>query len=334
MRWTAGMTTHRPTPPTPVDLARRRASAASAGRARLVVGEPVGPAGFDPAAGWFDGRLVHVRRLPPGAGPRLLGDLARLPPREELLRPLAVVGSGPATFAVLDPPTAVPLLALVRRWRRPDERDRHGGRVEDDGLDGPGLRVLLHGLAAALVPMHARGIAAGWLGPESVLVDATGRPRLDLALSIGHRRPEASPADDAVALGVLAGWIARELDIEVGAAVGLLLDEVLVGRDRVPVRVGAGQAVLAHPGTDGPSVDDVTASWLARLLDATARDVGTRPVAVPSWVDPRTRLLLDAVGDRRAATALASPDRPRGGRLGWGVLSRGRLGPRRRSWGR
>lgn len=274
---------------------------------QLLLGDAVGPSRFDPLAAWCGDELVHVHRVPDAAAARFGADLARLPRDESVRAPRLTPGTRSTTrdthrLAVLAVPNAVPL-ALVAA---------PGG-----WLTRAAAQAVLGDVAQTLALLHRYGVAAGWLGPEGVLVDAHGRASLDLALTMGHRRPWAGPIDDIGSFAVLAGWLAHRCDLRYRHDLAGLLDE----------------AVLTAPGvgaSDGGNAPrGPVATWLRRLIEATGQDVADRgPRRSLLLGEAADRELLDAVSERWRATVLSAPDRP-----AHGLSARLRLSVRAR-WSR
>lgn len=248
----------------------------------LVLGDPIGPSAFDPRAARLGSRIVSAHRVRAARVAALRGDLARIRPDASLHVPLVVVAHDDDAASAAGPLlAAVPLPALVGSgaW-----------------LTTTTAHALLFDLAGAVRQLHRCGVAAGWLGPEAVLVDAFGGAGLDLALTIGHRRPGAGPGEDAAGLAVLAGWLARRQGLALRSGVAELMDEALLGQ-------------AARDGNVG--------GWLRRLRAATERDAAQRAAqGVISLADAARCQPLEAICERQRAAVLAAPDPPRV-RPGW-----------------
>ncbi|WP_454294582.1 hypothetical protein [Salana multivorans] len=264
---------------------------------RLALGDPVGPRRFDPVVAWRGDLLVHVHRVPRAGAVgirRAEARLAALGPDAAVRRPRLVVETGPQALAVVAVPDAVPLAVATG--------------------SGPWFttttaQALLGDLARAVSILHSCGVTAGWIGPESVLVDSFGRASLDVALSIGRRRPDASPNQDVTSLAILAGWLAQREDLRFSVELATLLDAALL--DRV---------------ADSPAGPSRAADWLSRLAEVTGVD-RERTGHILDLRDAADRRLLDAISERWRDTVLAAPDQPRSPR--WRFSRRRREPPRR-----
>lgn len=266
------------------------------------MGEPIGSGRFDPVAAWYGDLLAHVHRVPRPGAAHLRTARACVPTAGTagvVRLPELVVETESDALAVVVVPDALPLAATAgpRPW-----------------FTTATAQALLGDLARAILLLHSHGVTAGWVGPDSVLVDAFGRGSLNGALSIGLRRTHASPVDDVVSLATLAGWLAQRDDLRLSADVADLLDAALLDRP---------ESRLIGPSE---SVD-----WLRRMELTTRTDANpNRRGHILDLRNQTDRRLLDAVAERLRETVLAAPDRPsRSRRLGV-TLSRGRRGQPRR----
>lgn len=139
-------------------------------------------------------------------------------------------------------------------------------RLQSGGLDAATAQRVAADVTAALAYAHAQGVTHGSLGPEQVLFDAEGNPKV-----AGFGGPAEAADDDREALAALVGALGVQEAKEATSAadVTAVLEPLPAAPRRKPLAliavgalalllVGVGAAFLATGGGDGSSTGPST----------------------------------------------------------------------------